>query len=55
MNRNSFKKWLMGGTLRLSKLQLTMALAVFYVILVSFLDGISTVMLTMGVVMPRRH
>ena len=55
MNRNSFKKWLMGGTLRLSKFQLSMALAVFYVILGFFPDGISSVVLTMGVDMPRMH
>ena len=55
MNRNSFKKGLMGGTLRLSNLQPTVALAVFYVMLGSFLDGISRVVLTMGVIMPRMH
>ena len=40
------------ATLGLSKFQLVMALTVFYVILGCFLDGISMVVLTMGVIMP---
>jgi len=40
------------ATLGLSKFQLIMALTVFYVILGCFLDGISMVLLTMGVIMP---
>jgi C4-dicarboxylate transporter, DctM subunit len=40
------------GTLGLSKFQLIMALTVFYVVLGCFLDGISMVVLTMGVIMP---
>jgi C4-dicarboxylate transporter, DctM subunit len=40
------------ATLGLSKFQLIMALTVFYVILGCFLDGISMVVLTMGVIMP---
>ena len=40
------------GELNLSKFQLLMALLVFYVILGCFLDGISSVVLTMAVVEP---
>ncbi len=40
------------ATLGLSKFQLIMALTAFYVILGCFLDGISMVVLTMGVIMP---
>ncbi|GAA4329889.1 TRAP transporter large permease subunit [Variovorax defluvii] len=40
------------GSLGLSKFQLVMMLAVFYIVLGCFLDGISMVVLTMGVVMP---
>ena len=40
------------ATLSLSKFQLIMSLTVFYVILGCFLDGISMVVLTMGVIMP---
>ena len=40
------------ATLGLSKFQLIMSLTVFYVILGCFLDGISMVVLTMGVIMP---
>ena len=40
------------GTLGLSKFQLIMALTIFYVVLGCFLDGISMVVLTMGVIMP---
>ncbi len=40
------------ATLGLSKFQLIMALTIFYVILGCFLDGISMVVLTMGVIMP---
>ena len=40
------------STLGLSKFQLIMSLTVFYVILGCFLDGISMVVLTMGVIMP---
>jgi TRAP-type C4-dicarboxylate transport system permease large subunit len=38
--------------LGLSKFQLIMALTAFYVVLGCFLDGISMVVLTMGVIMP---
>jgi len=40
------------GTLGLSKFQLILALTAFYAILGCFLDGISMVVLTMGVIMP---
>jgi C4-dicarboxylate transporter DctM subunit len=40
------------GTLGLSKLELIVALSAFYVLLGCFLDGISMVVLTMGVIMP---
>ena len=40
------------ATLGLSKFQLVMVLAAFYVLLGCFLDGISMVVLTMGVVLP---
>ncbi|MBK6591512.1 MAG: TRAP transporter large permease subunit [Burkholderiales bacterium] len=40
------------ATLGLSKAQLCVALAVFFIILGCFLDGISMVVLTMGVLMP---
>jgi C4-dicarboxylate transporter DctM subunit len=40
------------GSLGLSQGQLIMALAVFFIILGCFLDGISMVVLTMGVLMP---
>ncbi len=40
------------GSLGLSKFQLVAMLAVFYIVLGCFLDGISMVVLTMGVVMP---
>ena len=40
------------ATLGLSKFQLLMALMVFYILLGCFLDGISMVVLTMGVIMP---
>ena len=40
------------STLGLSKFELIMSLTVFYVILGCFLDGISMVVLTMGVIMP---
>jgi C4-dicarboxylate transporter, DctM subunit len=40
------------GSLGLSKFQLLMALMVFYIILGCFLDGISMVVLTMGVILP---
>ena len=40
------------GTLGLSRAQLIVALAVFFIILGCFLDGISMVVLTMGVLMP---
>lgn len=40
------------GSLELSKFQLIMALLVFYIILGCFLDGISSVVLTMAVVEP---
>ncbi|WP_353234166.1 TRAP transporter large permease subunit [Diaphorobacter ruginosibacter] len=40
------------SSLGLSKAQLIVALAVFYIILGCFLDGISMVVLTMGVLMP---
>jgi tripartite ATP-independent transporter DctM subunit len=40
------------ATLGLSKFQLIVALTIFYVILGCFLDGISMVVLTMGVIMP---
>ena len=40
------------GSLGLSPLQLLVALALFYILLGCFLDGISMVVLTMGVVMP---
>ena len=40
------------GSLGLSKFQLIVMLAVFYVVLGCFLDGISMVVLTMGVIMP---
>ncbi len=40
------------GTLGLSRSQLLAALTVFYIVLGCFLDGISMVVLTMGVIMP---
>jgi tripartite ATP-independent transporter DctM subunit len=40
------------GSLGLSKFQLVAMLAVFYIVLGCFLDGISMVVLTMGVIMP---
>ena len=40
------------GSLGLSQLQLILALMVFYIILGCFLDGISMVVLTMGVILP---
>jgi tripartite ATP-independent transporter DctM subunit len=40
------------GTLDLSRVQLIVALAMFFIILGCFLDGISMVVLTMGVLMP---
>ncbi|MGJ7566734.1 TRAP transporter large permease [Variovorax sp. GB1R11] len=40
------------GSLGLSKFQLIMMLAIFYIVLGCFLDGISMVVLTMGVIMP---
>jgi C4-dicarboxylate transporter, DctM subunit len=40
------------GSLGLTKFQLLMALMVFYIILGCFLDGISMVVLTMGVILP---
>lgn len=40
------------GTLGLSRGQLILALAIFFIILGCFLDGISMVVLTMGVIMP---
>ena len=40
------------GGLGLSRFQLIMALTAFYVVLGCFLDGISMVVLTMGVIMP---
>ncbi len=40
------------GSLGLSKFQLIAMLAVFYIVLGCFLDGISMVVLTMGVIMP---
>ncbi|HNK19238.1 MAG TPA: TRAP transporter large permease subunit, partial [Piscinibacter sp.] len=40
------------GSLGLTKWQLILALTVFYVVLGCFLDGISMVVLTMGVIMP---
>ena len=41
-----------GGSLQLSPAMLIVALAVFYIVLGCFLDGISTIVLTMGVVLP---
>ncbi|MBO9652294.1 MAG: TRAP transporter large permease subunit [Variovorax sp.] len=40
------------GSLGLSKFQLIVMLAIFYIVLGCFLDGISMVVLTMGVIMP---
>lgn len=40
------------GSQGLSKFQLIMMLAIFYIVLGCFLDGISMVVLTMGVIMP---
>jgi C4-dicarboxylate transporter DctM subunit len=40
------------GTLQLSKLELIVALTLFYIVLGCFLDGISMVVLTMGVILP---
>ena len=40
------------GSLGLSKFQLIVMLALFYIVLGCFLDGISMVVLTMGVIMP---
>ena len=43
------------ASLGLSQFQLIMALTAFYVVLGCFLDGISMVVLTMGVIMPTVH
>lgn len=43
------------ATLGLSKFQLILALTAFFVLLGCFLDGISMVVLTMGVIMPTVH
>ncbi len=43
------------GSLGLSPLMLLLALMVFYIVLGCFLDGISMIVLTMGVVMPIVH
>jgi tripartite ATP-independent transporter DctM subunit len=43
------------ATLGLSKAQLVLALTVFFILLGCFLDGISMVVLTMGVLMPTVH
>ena len=40
------------GTLGLSKFELIMAIMVFYIVLGCFLDGISMIVLTMGVILP---
>ena len=40
------------GSLHLSPAMLIVALAIFYIVLGCFLDGISTIVLTMGVVLP---
>jgi len=40
------------GALELSRLALIVALMIFYIILGCFLDGISMVVLTMGVILP---
>ena len=40
------------GSLRLSPLALIVALMIFYIVLGCFLDGISMVVLTMGVILP---
>jgi TRAP-type C4-dicarboxylate transport system permease large subunit len=40
------------GSLGLSKLELLLALMLFYILLGCFLDGISMVVLTMGVILP---
>jgi TRAP-type C4-dicarboxylate transport system permease large subunit len=40
------------ATLGLSKLELLLALMLFYILLGCFLDGISMVVLTMGVILP---
>jgi TRAP-type C4-dicarboxylate transport system permease large subunit len=40
------------GSLGLTRLELIVALMVFYIILGCFLDGISMVVLTMGVILP---
>ena len=42
----------MGASLGLSQFELILMLAAFYVVLGCFLDGISMVVLTMGVIMP---
>jgi tripartite ATP-independent transporter DctM subunit len=46
-------EWISG--LGLSQFQLLLALMVFYVVLGCFLDGISMVVLTMGVILPTVH
>ncbi len=43
------------GSLNLSPFMLIIALAIFYIILGCFLDGISMVVLTMGVILPTVH
>jgi len=43
------------GSLGLSQFELILALMLFYIVLGCFLDGISMVVLTMGVVMPTVH
>lgn len=43
------------ASMQLSQAQLIVALAIFYIVLGCFLDGISMVVLTMGVVMPTVH
>ena len=40
------------GTLGLSKFELIMVIMVFYIVLGCFLDGISMIVLTMGVILP---
>lgn len=40
------------GSLGLSKLELILAIMVFYIVLGCFLDGISVIVLTMGVILP---
>ena len=43
------------GSLNLSPAMLVIALGIFYIVLGCFLDGISTIVLTMGVVLPIVH